>query len=335
MGRWFGYRPDYVDLTRIYVTDELQSKFYHLATVEQEIRDEIKTMAANRERPIDVGLNIRTHPSMTVTSNLKMRNAQSSALTYSASKIQALYMNLKDASLLKANTQAVVGLLDSVEKYHGKPEQPGFEDLNACLLYKNVSPEIILQFLERYKFSPANIRFTAKMVSDYVRDLVSVKELTKWSVAVMSPKSGTPLEVGAGRQVFKMDRSIMKTTKSERDPLAQHIKVITAPRDEIVDMKDLLLDPDVRNTDELFAQNADLTEAHFRQHVRPKERGLLLLYPLNPNLDMSPEQEKAYWESPAQTMPLRAAADVIGVAFVFPKTQNSKSTYRYIVNGTV
>jgi hypothetical protein len=76
MGRWFGYRPDYVDLTRIYVTEDLESKFYHLATVEQEVRDEIRTMAANRERPIDVGLRIRTHPSMTVTSNLKMRTAQ-------------------------------------------------------------------------------------------------------------------------------------------------------------------------------------------------------------------------------------------------------------------
>jgi len=36
-----------------------------------------------------------------------------------------------------------------------------------------------------------------------------------------------------------------------------------------------------------------------------------------------------------QTVPLRAAGDAIGVAFVFPKTENSKSTYRYLVNGSV
>jgi hypothetical protein len=335
MGRWFGYRPDYVDLTRIYVTDELQSKFYHLATVEQEIRDEIKTMAANRERPIDVGLNIRTHPSMTVTSNLKMRNAQSSVLTYSASKIQALYMNLKNRSELQNNFQSVVTLLEGIEKYHGKPVHPGFDDLSACLLYKNVNSELILQFLERYQFSPANIRFTAKMISEYIRDLVAVRELTNWSVSVMSSKGGIPISLGGDRNVFTMDRSLMKMTKSDRDPNAQHIKVITAPRDEVVDLKDLFQDNPVKNTDELFAQNPGFTEAYLRQQVRPKERGLLLLYPLNPNTNMSPAEEKAHFESPSQTMPLKSVFSTIGVAFVFPKTQNSRSTYRYIVNGTI
>ena len=335
MGRWFGYRPDYVDLTRIYVTEELQSKFYHLATVEQEIRDEIKTMAANRERPIDVGLNIRTHPSMTVTSNLKMRSAQSSTLTYSAAKIQALYMNLKDPRLLAENFASVTQLLDGIEKYHGGPTSPGFEDLSKCLLYKDVNSELILQFLDKYKFSQANIRFTAAMIRTYIHDLSLAGELTKWSVAVMSPKSGSPTNLGGSRSVFKVDRSLMKNTKSERDPDAQHIKVITSPRDELVDLKDLLQDQSIRNTDELFEQEPDLTEVYFRQNVRPKERGLIMLYALNPNLNMTDEEERKYLESPSQTMPVRASGDAIAVAFVFPKTQNSKSTYRYIVNGTV
>jgi hypothetical protein len=335
MGRWFGYRPDYVDLTRIYVSDDLQSKFYHLATVEQEVRDEIKTMAANRERPRDVGLRIRTHPSMTVTSNLKMRSAQSSALTYSASKIQALYMNLKDASLLRSNFQAVVQLLDGIEKYHGKPTAPGFDDLSSCLLYRDISTELILQFIERYNFSAANIRFTAKMISDYIHDLTKAGELTKWSVAVMSPKTGMPLDLGGGRTVFKVDRSIMKRTKSERDTCADHIKVITAPRDELIDLKDQILNGDARNTEEIFKNEPELTEVYFRQNVRPRERGLLLLYALNPNLQMTEDEAKTFAESPSQTMPLRAVGDAFAVAFVFPRTQHSKSTYRYVVNGTV
>jgi hypothetical protein len=335
MGRWFGYRPDYVDLTRIYVTEDLQAKFYHLATVEQEMRDEIRTMAANRERPVDVGLKIRTHPSLTVTSNLKMRSAQSCSLTYSSAKIQALYMNLRNTDLLRKNFASVTQLLESIEKYGSKPEAPGFEDLSACLLYRNVSPELILQFLDRYQFSAANIRFTAKMISDYILDLNKVGELTKWSVAFMSPKSGTLIGLGSDRSISKVDRSIVKKAKSDRDPLAQHIKVITAPRDEMVDLRDLLIDQAVRNTDELFSNNPQLSEVHFRQNVRPKERGLLLLYALNPNFGMTAEQEKAYLESPSQTMPVKAAAEAIAVAFVFPKTNNSKSTYRYIVNGTV
>ena len=337
MGRWFGYRPNYVDLTRIYVTDELQSKFYLLATVEEEIRDEIKTMAANQERPIEVGLKIRTHPSMTVTSNLKMRNAQSCSLTYSGAKVQALYMRLNDEKLLKRNVQAVVRLLDDVERFHGKAAKSKIDDLSACLLYGGVSHEIILQFLERYEFSSANIRFTAKMITEYLSDLAKAGELTKWSIAVMSSKSGAPMTLGAGRQVYMVDRSVMKTTRSERDPEAAHIKVITAPRDEVIDLGDIFAGRglDTKSKDGAFEKDPALTEIGVRQLWRPKERGLLMLYPINPNLGMTDAEYEQHLRAPGQTMPLRAAAGVMAVAFVFPRTHNSKSTYRYVVNGTV
>ena len=336
MGRWFGYRPNYVDLTRIYVTEELQSKFYHLATVEEEVRDEIKTMAANGERPIDVGLKIRTHPAMTVTSNLKMRQAKQCSLTYSGAKIQALYMNLNSASLIAKNVKAVTRLLDDAEKFAGKPTNPAFEELNASLVYRNVDSELILQFLERYDFSAANVRFSAKMVSDYIADLVKVRELTNWSVAVISSKTGEQIELGNGRYLRMVDRSIMKMTKSDRDPSASHVKVITAPRDEVVDMEDVLSAKGMTITskDDPF-ESSGLTETLIRQNIRPVDRGLLLLYPINPNLKMSEDEILRHRESPSHTMPLRAVAPIIGVAFVFPRSNGSKSTYRYVVNGSV
>lgn len=335
MGRWFGYRPNYVDLTRIYVTDELRSKFYHLAAVEQEIRDEIKSMAANGERPIDVGLRIRTHPSMTVTSNIKMRSAQSCALTYSASKIQALFVNLKNEDVLKDNLDATIQLLDNAEKYGAKRTTPYFENQSNCLLYRNVSSETILQFIDKYNFSEGNIRFTAKMVSDYISQLNNVGELRDWSIGFMSPKSGTPLDLGKDRKVFKVERSLVKKTKSDRDAEAQHIKVITAPDDELIDLFDILPVDGIKYTEEFFKNNPDVTEAMVRKNERPKDRGLLLLYAINPNLDMSKDEEEKHLNSDSQTMPVKAAADVIGVAFVFPQTSNTKSTFRYIVNGTV
>src|SRR5690606_38824852 len=122
-------------------------------------------------RPIDVGLKIRTHPAMTVTSNLKMRQAKQCSLTYSGAKIQALYMILNDASAISNNENAVVRLLDDAERFSGKPRNPSFEELNASLVYQNVNSELILQFLERHEFSAANIRFSSKMISEYISDL--------------------------------------------------------------------------------------------------------------------------------------------------------------------
>jgi hypothetical protein len=173
------------------------------------------------------------------------------------------------------------------------------------------------------------------MISDYIHDLNKAGELKSWSVAAMSPKTGEAIDLGATRKIFKVDRSIVKKAKSDRDQDALHIKVITAPRDELVDLKDVLPGEPVRNTDEIFVNEPGLTEVYLRQNIRPKDRGLILLYALNPNLQMTAEEEQAYLESSSQTMPIKAVGDAIGVAFVFPKTSSSKGIYRYIVNGTV
>ena len=45
MGRWFGYRPWYADLTRIYVDKDTADRFAELARVEEELRADIKKYA--------------------------------------------------------------------------------------------------------------------------------------------------------------------------------------------------------------------------------------------------------------------------------------------------
>jgi len=73
MGRWFGYRQGYDDLVRIFLTQDLSSKFSYLARVEYEIREDIKLYEAQGVTPREVGLRILGHPSMLVTSKSKQR----------------------------------------------------------------------------------------------------------------------------------------------------------------------------------------------------------------------------------------------------------------------
>ena len=51
MGRWFGYRNGYADLTRIWMTDEMRGWFHHLATVEQEIRYDVERLEVEHLTP--------------------------------------------------------------------------------------------------------------------------------------------------------------------------------------------------------------------------------------------------------------------------------------------
>ncbi|MBC7386955.1 MAG: hypothetical protein H7301_12445 [Cryobacterium sp.] len=173
------------------------------------------------------------------------------------------------------------------------------------------------------------------MIKDYISGLSKFGELSAWSVAVMSSKSGTLLDLGNGRSTFMVDRSFVKMAKSEVDPTAKHLKTVTAPRDEMIDLDDLLAHLNARNTDDLFEKTPGLSDVSYRLKTRPKERGLVLLYPINPNIELTEADHMALSSEPSQTVILKAVAPVIGVAFVFPETQNSKSKYKYLVNKTI
>ena len=76
MGRWFGYRNGYADLTRIWMTDEMREWFHHLATVEQEIRYDIERYESEHVTPEELGARIRTHPKLAITAAAKMQHAR-------------------------------------------------------------------------------------------------------------------------------------------------------------------------------------------------------------------------------------------------------------------
>ena len=104
MGRWFGYRPGYVDLCRLYTTPELVEWFGHIADASEELREEFDTMVMSGATPEQYGLKVESHPVLVVTSPLKMRSAQTLRLSYSGSFVQTISF---DQSPVKTTVQCM------------------------------------------------------------------------------------------------------------------------------------------------------------------------------------------------------------------------------------
>lgn len=62
MGRWFGYRPGYADLVRVWLPDETASDFAWSAEVTQELKELLMEMRSRKLTPRQFGLRVRTHP---------------------------------------------------------------------------------------------------------------------------------------------------------------------------------------------------------------------------------------------------------------------------------
>src|SRR4051794_28909362 len=62
MGRWFGYRPGYLDVCRLYTTSQLVGWYSRITAASERLYGEFELMAALGKTPRDFGLRVQTHP---------------------------------------------------------------------------------------------------------------------------------------------------------------------------------------------------------------------------------------------------------------------------------
>ena len=73
MGRWFGYRNDYEDICKIWMTENMKEDYEHITTSVLELMDEIRQLQKSDRAPIDFGLKVLSHPdSLMITARNKV-----------------------------------------------------------------------------------------------------------------------------------------------------------------------------------------------------------------------------------------------------------------------
>src|SRR5262249_44978629 len=115
MGRWFGYRPGYADLCRLYTSTELSSGYRYIALATEELKTEFEHMAAIQGTPNDYGLRVRTHPDgLEITSASKLRTGTTMKVSYSGTISETVVFDA-NPEVLKQNFSAVENFLGRAE----------------------------------------------------------------------------------------------------------------------------------------------------------------------------------------------------------------------------
>jgi len=151
MGRWFGYRPGYQDLCRVWMDPDVQDSFSHIATVVDELRIDIKRMHAAKQPPRMFGMRVRSHPdTLIVTSLNKMRNAQEVEIEVSFSgKLAETPFLIKDVGVNARNLRVVADFLATL----------GGSMLQGSRFRWSAEASKIAGFLSQLQISPANTSF--------------------------------------------------------------------------------------------------------------------------------------------------------------------------------
>lgn len=302
MGRWFGFRRGYEDLPRIWLTDELKVYFRDLATVEQEIRNDMVLYELEGRTPLDFGVRIRTHPALEITSRLKMQAAIDCSVSFENDFRQTILFNHKDRNWLTQNLEAARTLIRSIRQYNVTPY-----DRDQKIIFRDVPSHLITTFLAQYQFHTRNKAFSSELLAGYIRDQNKNGELLKWNVVIVSRRLRQDdgqeklIDLGYSRPFPLINRSRLEINV---DASYADLGVIANGYGDIV--ADLDLSP----------EETRKASAAMLKMKRPSGVGLLLLYPIDK--DSVPMRGEKVLRRGIRR-PLEAAEHLIGVAFAFPK----------------
>ena len=291
MGRWFGYRPGYLDLCRLYTTDDLVEWFEHIGNASEELREEFDYMAASGSTPREYGLKVQSHPVLMVTSRLKMRTARRLALSFSGSLLETVTFHV-ERPILDGNLNAARRLLAKLDESEPDPTRTHGRRIvwEGSHLWEGVDAESVIDFLEAYQTHPEAHKVNSDLLAEFVRSLVREDELTEWTVALIGAGRGK----GACHALC--DGLTVKTLeRSERGghPDRYSIGRLMSPRDEAIDLDEASWEEALRKTRLAFHEDAgrnpsrdepDAPNGPAVRRVRARTKGVLFLYLLDPAL---------------------------------------------------
>ncbi len=317
MGRWFGYRPGYLDLCRLYTTPDLIDWFGHIADAAEELRDEFDFMAASAATPRDYGLKVQSHSVLMVTSRLKMRAAKNLMLSFSGQLLETILL-YRDGRILSENLRAADALLSPLPAPEENPERSRGGDRPSRwdgYLWNDVPAASVIQFLLAYRTHPEVHKVNSQLLAEFIQSMAQINELTHWTVALIGGGEGGSATLG-GKYTVKMLRR--RADKSPDDRYA--IGRLMSPRDEAIDLDETAwlaaleqtrkawhADPGRRRKNSL--EPPDVPNGPAVRHIRGfgaegvpahPERGVLYLYVLDP--------AEAELKLPADTPPVLAMA---------------------------
>ena len=181
MGRWFGYRPRYEDLPRIWMTEAERLRFRGLAAIEGEIRDEIEQYRVLKLTPLDIAVRIRVIPGMAITGARKMRAARRCAVSFWGTHRQTFRFEHRNAQVLRENWNAAAELVNRAQAL-------GCRDSEwSAKLWRRVPKSSIRQFFRAYSPHTAHADLSPEILMSFL-DSADAR-LDHWHVGIVEPKS--------------------------------------------------------------------------------------------------------------------------------------------------
>jgi hypothetical protein len=306
MARWFGYRPGYEDMCRVYLPESSLNHYEYVEEAIEELRNEVKRMGILNQTPEEFGLKVRQSPTaLRITAANKMRTATGITLArdYSGRHIEG-HVLFNDEACNKNNLRAVEHFLEPLG-------EPVGMDGSSPKYWTKIDGSAVLQLIDAFRFPPSHVDLgqitgSRSLLRDFVGDRVA-SELGSWDVAIPHPKR-RPAEIEVFGLSFPLRIRSSGTFTGE-------IWQATGNKNRIADPDDGKLLLDDREIEE--AKAAFGNRGGDRAYCQKRKRPLLIIHVIG---DTGSDAKK------------RFSGPVVSLSFCLPKTAMAPVTRTYQVN---
>lgn len=315
MGRWFGYRKGYEMLPRIWMTKDTQTKYRFLATLDEELREELKVYSLQGDEPALYGPRVKNSPKvswMLVTAKNRSQSAIPTNLDFSGTASQTIFFN-NEKQELREN-------ISVTESFISKLGNPNITRTKKGLYWENVDFEKVKYFLTKFKFNQKSRTFKQiDKLCEWYEKKEQEANFTGWNILISGiGKVDSDKENNwniAGHSVEKITRT--RLGKAEEQDLGFiNIGVLRAPSDLYEDINEeqlALLPEDSKD----FNQTSNAYVREVRKKAGLGKTPQLVIYRI--------DKESLADSSSKTRSSLKAVEDIIGVSLYIPGQVNGKS----------
>ena len=214
MGRWFGYRPRYEELQRIWLLERSIDDFRYSCSIVEDIKDTAKKMEAYGMTPQQLGISIQGNPNrgVRITSASKMRNAEKTngpleTFDLANQIIESVRLGV-DPDRNRTNDEALDTLVgECLSDEHVIANDPG---QGGIRLFQGVPGKAVIDFLSVYRagyddtyFGPTLMRYRNRkplesnttMMAQFAKSRQSNIPGTTWTVAFINGEGAKVTDV--------------------------------------------------------------------------------------------------------------------------------------------
>ena len=293
MGRWFGYKDDYIDLCRIFMLHTTYNNFREIAYATKDLYQQFSDLVKQRDRtPIDYGLRVLTDPrsKLLVTSAGKAKTVTKHKISFSGSPVPTAYLP-KSEEANKKNISILRQFIEVLGKESGRGSSIRNNDTpdSSSYYWENVpTSQVLHKFLKTgYTVDGQNSWFTLSQIAEFIEKTTSkYNEITSWTVVLINgdDKKCPLFKFSSSLAVVPSHRKL-EPMEAEQNYYELSRRRLPTGTNEAFDLTEQQFEAALKQTNSERARkgkNATKTpNSHYIRTNRDKSKALLLIYALH------------------------------------------------------